>query len=256
MQPDCALRLAAFRGVAEDQHRTNDFSLGAADGGTGIINRNRHAIPAHQHRPLGEIHHFSLTHGFQGGIGHHLARTLLHDMKNLLNAAAGGFATAPTRHAFCLRIHELHEALIASGDHAIANAHERGLKPFIALLERALQVHLVQRNFHGGTQPPLLERLDHVAGWLGAFGSFKIGLVRIGCQENAGDVVTLTDDGRRLHAIHLTLERDVHHDEVRAQCARLLNRLWTGKRRTNHFATHVGKHFHNVLGDDAFIIDN
>ena len=249
------LGLAALGDVTEHQHRPDDVARIVPDRGAGVVDRDDGLVRAFEDRAVLEGAHASLGEGAQCRVGGRLFGLLVVDGEHVGQRSPGGAGGRPPGQRLRYRVHEFDVAAGIRRDHAIADAVQRRRQPLVALFERVLHVDLVERDLDGGTQPGLLKGLHDVACRLARLGAGEHLRVRVGRQEDAGDVVALADDLRRVDPVHLALDHDVHHDQVGALAARDLDRLGGGQCGADDVTAHRDQALGDVLGNDAFVID-
>ncbi len=98
-------------------------------------------------------------------------------------------------------------------DDAVRELHQFAVLA-LALAKLVFHVVLVQRHFHHGKQLLVLEGLDDVAVGHGLPGLLEGGPVGVGGEENDGDVEPLPGEPGGQDAVHVSLDNDVHKNQV------------------------------------------
>jgi hypothetical protein len=112
--------------------------------------------------------------------------------------------------------------------------------------------HLVQGPLQGG----LAIGFAKEGGGLGRLGACQRRLVDIGTHKDDPNVQMRAYESRRLDAIHLTLEADIHQHQIRPIRQRLLDSLGTASDLSDHCIAQASESQFEVSRDEAFIFHN
>ena len=165
-------------------------------------------------------------------------------------------AGGPTREVPGNRIHEHDLALGIGGDHAFADAAQRGGKPGFAGAQAAFHLMFVDGNLHRAAQFGIADGFEDVTERLRVgrpVDGFLIGM--------RGDV---NDRGFELglhglrggDAVHIALDADIHQDQIERRGPGKMERFFAGTRDGRHLIAQPLEPALDIGGDNAFIFND
>ena len=145
--------------------------------------------------------------------------------QHLGQVVAHGLVGLPARQGLGGAAHEADTPFGVRGDHRLPDAAQRGGEPALALPQAAFHLVPVERHLDHDVQLALVEGLEKVAVRLGDACPLERRGIRVRGEIDDRDVQNLPDVLRRLDAVHVAAQVDVHQDEVGTERARTLDRV-------------------------------
>ena len=242
--------------VAEDQDDSADAPPVVDDAVRTVVDGHLCAVSGQQHRVIGQSDHGAQAEYLGRRVLDRLAGLLVDDVEHLREWPSGGFPLRPSRQRLGRRVQENHPRLVVGRDDGVADARQRDRVAALTLAELVLRRALVEGHLDDRAQLGILERLEEVAERLRDPCPLQGLVVRIGRQEDHGNLTATADLLGRINPVEGTLEPDVHQHQVRLRLQRQTHGVFTQGCDTDHGVADPGQLVLDVSGDDAIVLDN
>ena len=175
-------------------------------------------------------------------------------MEDFTQRTAPGLLLPPTGEHFRRHVHEADGAVSVVGDHRITDRAKRGREPFAAFPNHHLRPVFVQGHLDGDLELPVPEGLQDISERPCSLGTLESGPIGVGREIYHWDIESLPDDFRRLDAVQVLAQKNVHQDQVGRRLAGLLNRLSPARRPGRHRIAHPLQSSLQIQGHQALIL--
>ena len=242
--------------VAEDGHAAGDLAVLVANWCDAIVQGEPFSMAIAEKVALLHVDRAPILKGRLEQVGDWRLAAFLLDDKDFVEMPAHGLRAAPAGEAFRDRIEQGDHARGIRGDDAVADAPEGRGQPALHAAQLLFGAAAVEGHFDRGLEFAFVKGLEHIAVGLAGPGAEQGRIVRMRRDEDDGNRALLADPRRRIDAIGLAEEMDIHEDQGRPFDQRGTHRVVRRVHTAADVVTKVAEAPFEVHGDEAFILDN
>lgn len=181
---------------------------------------------------------------------------LVFQAEDLFEWLAESFLFCPAGYFLGHRVYERYQALGIKDYYPVSDAPEDGGKPLLFFSQQKLHPGLVKGSFYGQLQFPLFKGFDQVAEGLGQLGPLEGQVIGEGSDVNHRYAVFFPDNGGHRNPVQVTLENDIHQDQVRLSPVYAADDFFPGLNHAGDLVAEQPDHVLEVSSHQVFILDD